>query len=307
MIEIKGKGNIVARIIADSYANGSRLTTYELEYQRFIHSEFMTHKMLSKNAASSRAIPMAKMRKHIVDVPQAPIHWGQNQPGMQANQEMDDLHKESARLLWDEARKSALSYSIVMEQVGAHKQIVNRLTEPFMQMKVICSGTEFENFFWLRDHPAADPNIAELARVMRIAQDQSEPWALAPGEWHVPYVDRKLDEKGILHYFSQGNEIALEDAIKLSASCCAQVSYRALDERLEKAISIYDRLINNTPMHASPVEHQATPIDLAGTEPYAPESWEPGVTHVKRDGSLWSANFQGFIQYRQTLENHTKW
>jgi formate-dependent nitrite reductase cytochrome c552 subunit len=263
--------------------------------------------MLSKNAASSRAIPTAKMRQHIVDVPQAPVHWGKNQPGMQAYEELDPVHKESAQLLWVEARNVALNFSVVMEQIGAHKQIVNRITEPYMQMKVVCSGTEFANLFYLRDHEHADPTIRELARVMRQAYDASTPWALASGEWHVPYVDRVLDKDGELHYFSSGNKLSLEDAIKVSASCCAQVSYRNLDESLEKAISIYDRLINSKPMHASPVEHQGVPIDMEYTCAFEPETWENGITHVRKDGSLWSANFKGFVQYRQLLEGHTVW
>ena len=307
MTTVNGKGLISAKIIADSVCwSGDRLTTYELEYPRFIHSEFMTHCMLAKNAASSRAIPIKAMHKHILENPQGPIEWGLNQPGMQAKQLMTPLQAASAQAIWDNARDEAVRHSMLLDQAMAHKQTANRITEPFMQMKVVCSGTEWDNFFWLRNHEDAQPEIHELARCMQEANDMNEAQWLAPGEWHLPYISTSWNSEGEVEYSTGDLELTLDQAKAVSASCCAQVSYRKNDESLEKALMIYDRLVNSTPIHASPFEHQGTPISPMGNVLFEPESWEQGITHVKRDGTLWSAKFQGWIQHRQLIPNQSK-
>jgi hypothetical protein len=306
--KVTGQGYISAQVVQDSThpETHTRITTLELEYPRFIHSEFMTHRMLSKNSASSRAIPVAKMHEHIREVPQAPIHWGKNQPGMQAQEELPPTQKSAAQLVWSAARDSALSYSNILNQTGLHKQAANRITEPFMQMKVVVTATEWDNFFWLRDHRDAQPEIRELAQVTKRAMEASMPLQIGYGCWHLPYIERRL-EGGEIHYYSQEVPVTLEQAIRISASCCAQVSYRKLDEGLARADKIYQQLIESEPVHASPVEHQATPIDVSLPN-YPSPSWEPhGVTHVRADHSLWSGNFRWWTQNRQLLTNHTKW
>lgn len=300
-IEFKGRGFIAARVIADSMnQRGDRMMTYELEYPRFIHSEVMTHKMLSKNSASSRAIPIEKMHQHIQEYPQAPIHWGKNQSGMQAKEELSGVNLDSVKALWDESRKAALAFSKSMGTHGLHKQAANRITEPYMQMKVVMSGTEWSNFFWLRNHEDAQPEIQELAIQMWKCFISSQPNTLLPGEWHLPYVDTKLTNDGI-KYFLEDTELSLDEAKMISASCCAQVSYRKNDQSIEKARLIFDRLLNSEPVHASPVEHQTTPIKVVA-------DWRevPGVTHQSKNGDLWSGNLRGWIQYRQLIPNHAK-
>lgn len=300
--------NITAKIIADSVNIAcERLTTFELEYPRFIHSEFMTHRMLSKNSASSRAIPIEAMHKHILDVPQYPSKWGKNNPGMQSKEEMSDEERELAIAYWDMAKYDALKHSKSLSNIKAHKQIANRITEPFMQMKVVVSGTEWANFFYLRNHEDADPTIADLAAKMWGAYNGGNgPDLLDSGEWHLPYIKTKRTAEG-LTYYSGDTEIPLDIARKISASCCAQVSYRRNDESIEKAENIFDRLISSEPMHASPVEHQATPIDYSSGYTYYPDTWEEGVTHISASGSLWSGNFRGWIQFRKLIPNNTKW
>ena len=301
--------NITAKIIADSVnIVGNRLTTFELEYPRFIHSEFMTHRMLSKNSASSRAIPIETMHKHILDVPQYPSKWGKNNPGMQSKEEMSDAERELAIAYWDMAKNDALGHSKNLSTIKAHKQIANRITEPFMQMKVIASGTEWANFFHLRNHEDADPTIADLAAKMWVAYTEGDrPDLLDSGEWHLPYIQPKRTSSGRT-YYSEGSEISLNTARKVSASCCAQVSYRKNNESIEKAQIIYDRLVSSEPIHASPFEHQATPIDFSSNRTrYIPEIWEDGVTHMSTDGSMWSGNFRGWIQFRKLIPNNTKW
>lgn len=295
---------IKATIIADSISpKGVRLTTFEMEYPRFIHSEVMTHRMLSKNAASSRAIPIERMLETIKVAPAMPIYWGKNQSGMQAKEELIGIERETAAEGWLMAMHDACYHSDFLAKGGLHKQIANRVTEPFQTMKTIISGTEWANFFWLRDHPDAQPEFQRLAQSAKAAMYISKPNLLKPGEWHLPYINNARDADGIVVYSNNNQELNLRDAQIISASCCAQVSYRRLDDTLEKAKMIFDRLIHTEPVHASPIEHQATPIpDLIGFE-----VWPKGVTHQRRDKSLWSGNLREWVQFRQTFSNHTKW
>ena len=276
---------ITAKIIADSVSmEGIRLTTFELEYPRFIHSEFMTHRVFSRNAASSRAIPVAKMHEMIETEPAMPVHWGKNQPGMQAHEELEGVIKQGAIDTWKEAAKESVRWAKVMADIGVHKQIVNRITEPFTNIKTVVTSTEWANFFNLRYHADAQPEIFELAKMMRHAIDVSIPTAMVAGDWHLPY--------------DPGTGFTLDQRKMISASCCAQVSYRKNDDTLEKAQSIYNRLIHSQPCHASPVEHQATPISLWAK---TGRGWENGITHQDRHRQLWSNNFRGWVQNRAML------
>lgn len=192
--------SIKATIIADSInPKGCRLTTYILEYPRFIHAEVMTHRVFSRNAASSRALPIEKMIQEVMENPAMPIWWGKNQSGMQAKEELDDVrplivhddnsvstNRSLVKTKWLEARDSAIEYVKSMNALGLHKQITNRLLEPWFNIRVILSGTEFENFFALRAHPDAQPEIQELARKMLEEYNKSRPKKLAAGEWHIP-------------------------------------------------------------------------------------------------------------------------
>lgn len=264
---------ITAKIIADSKCgNGKRITTFELEYPRFIHAEFMTHRMVSKNAASSRAIPVETMIKQVQENPAMPVYWGKNQPGMAAKEELDPGNKICAKEIWLEASRTAISHVRELVNLGLHKQIANRILEPWTYIKVVATATEWDNFFHLRRHPAAQPEIQSLANTMWDAYSTNEPEFLYCGEYHLPYLSKEeIDQNSI------------EDCIKISASLCAQVSYRKADESIEKAKMIYDRLVASTPVHASPFEHQATPAMLASEK---------------------SGNFNGWIQYRQSLPNN---
>lgn len=299
---------IKATVIADSKNQyGTRITTFELEYPRFIHSEFMTHRMLSRNSSSSRAIPIERMLETIAANPASPVHWGKNQAGMQAKEELQGVELQAAKNLWAEAKRDAISASRSLHQVGVHKQIANRVTEPFQMIKVVCTGTEWQNFFWLRNHNDAQPEILELAKRMREAMTSSTPQQLYPGEWHTPYVASRRNEQTILRYYDDlDNQIPVALALMISASCCAQVSYRRSDTSPEKAEVIFRRLIESEPCHASPVEHQALAFDRSYCISYAPLTWHNGLTHVDRDGNFWSGNFRDFVQYRQLIPNNSK-
>lgn len=310
---------VSAQIIAHSKSSitGKEIVTFELIYPRFIHSELMTHRLFSRNAASSRAIPVSKMIEMVRENPAAPIHYGKNQPGMQAKEELDDWNKGCVVEAWVSAATHAARLAEDMNKWGAHKQIVNRILEPFQWMKTVVTSTEWDNWFWLRNHPDAQPEIKRLAEVMLEALANSEAIPLFPGDWHVPYYDNGTWIAGV------DEKNTLEEALAISASCCAQVSYRKLDDSLEKAKDIFAKLIESKPCHASPCEHQATPMKKTHAYGQAPDfhpsekgtcnhpasaySWEEGVTHADRKGNLWSGNFKGFVQHRQLIPDNACW
>lgn len=297
---------IKATIIQDSVSNDKRITTFELEYPRFIHAEFMTHRMFSRNAASSRAIPVERMHELIKQTPATPLVWQKNKPGMQSSEDFIGYELDIVKAEWQAAAEAAISASQALMSAGLHKQWANRPTEPFQIMKTVLTATELDNWFELRNHQDAQPEIHELAKLMLETMRASEPMELGYNEWHVPYVERRRTENTKRMYYVVNNQaLTSEEAIKVSASCCAQVSYRKLDDSLEKAIMIYNRLIDSEPRHASPVEHQATPMYVRKAVPdsrdYWPSTWEEGVTHMDKYGNYWSGNFQGWLQYRQLI------
>jgi len=243
------------------------------------------------------------MHDLIKENPAQPVVWGKNKAGMTAQEEISQENQEYARHTWIEAMESSIRYSMLLRDMEVHKQITNRLTEPFQMVKTVATATEWANFFWLRDHKDAQPEFRELAHLMHQLYTTNQPNPLKVGEWHLPYVPtRKAYNHQQMFLDEQtGLELKLADAIKVSASCCAQVSYRRQDTTLDKALRIYNQLIESKPAHASPVEHQATPISSWDTL----ETW--GITHQDRRGEFWSANFRGWIQYRKTIAGEAKW
>lgn len=267
-----------ALVIADSVnkATGKRITTLQLTYPRFIHSEFMTHRVFSRNAMSSRAVPVAKMLKQIREEPAAPIHWGKNEPGMSASTELEGAAKDDAYRLWMSAAWGAADIAQKLDALGAHKQIVNRILEPFQWMHTVVTSTEWDNFFLLRCHPDAQPEIQFLAHLMVEAMKKSGPREVAVYDWHIPYVSR-----------AELDDLRSDIAVRCSVARCARVSYLNHDGStpdVAKDLKLYERLVGAQPRHASPAEHQAMAIR-------ATES---------------SNNFQGgWKQYRDILETET--
>lgn len=328
--------SISAKVIAHSHnGRGNEIVTFELEYPRIIHSELMTHRLFSRNAASSRAIPVKTLIEMVRNEPAMPYRFGANQPGMQdKGLEHDGIVGAgyTGREWWNLAALSAARFAEELAEAGYHKQVVNRLLEPFQRMKTVLTATEYENFWWLRVDADADPTIEALAVAMHKEYESSEAELLQPGEWHTPYVshikiykqpnksDQPTGEYTLKYVSFEGEELSLEDALAISSSCCAQVSYRRLNSTKDKALDIYGRLLSGQKVHASPFEHQATPMEET-VEEYAElysgdcfinvhwmlDSWQEGITHFTRDGQFWSGNLCGFIQHRQLLTNHTKW
>lgn len=309
---------IEAKIIADSIGpKNRRITTMQLKYPRFIHAELMTHRVFSRNASSSRAIPVEKMINSILDDTAMPVHWGKNQPGMQAHEEQNALVYGSCGLLdmventvdgvtreeaWFKARDRAIEVARDFHNAGYHKQIVNRILEPFMHISVLVTSTNFDNFYWLRRHPDAQPEIKVLADAMFEVHMASTPANLQYGEWHLPYITDR--DRGIVFptYGGHGNvienPITIEDLIKISVARCARVSYLTHDGKdpdIEADFNLYERLVGSVPLHASPAEHQAkADLPMWG-------GWE----NEHLSGNL----DPGWVQFRKTLpgENHTEY
>lgn len=289
----QGQGGITAQVVARSNCDGTELTTMALKYPRFIHAEFMTHRMFSRNASSSRAIPTKKVLSRCNA---EPVHWGKNQAGMQAWAELSPADLPVAEEIWWRARDVAVHHSEQLLSLEVHKQVVNRLTEPYQFIHVVVTATEWDNFFTLRLHEDAQPEIHELAKTMKEAMEYSPPVDLEHDEWHLPFI---LNE--------EMRKYTIEELLKMSVARCARVSYLNHDDSEpvpENDIALHDRLLEAG--HMSPFEHQARPMVMNPVEIVEQDGqkgfWmDKGVTHFDSKGEAWSGNLKNWIQYRQTL------
>lgn len=284
-------------IVADSISrHNKRITTFKLRYWRGVHAEVMTHRAFSRNAGSSRARPSQAIIDQVRNDPWGPLEWGVNKPGMQAEEEIKNI--KEAQDCWRWAAQQAADAAQDLMDLGLHKQIVNRVLEPFTFIDVVVTATEFNNFFTLRIDEAADPTIFELAVKMKEAFDASTPKLLSSKDWHLPFILEDdyiiaqdfLKEGDLLPTKKQINELL----IKISVARCARTSYKAFDgttSPIEKDLELYDKLLSAAPLHASPAEHQACP-DIGFGE----------------SGTVWAhkaehGNFVGWRQFRKMLPN----
>lgn len=238
-----------AKILADSqHPNGSRLTTFELTYPRFVHSELMTHRKFSRNSASSRAIPTKVLMRQVLTNPVVPIHWGKLQKGMQAFEQLDKMDKATCNSLWLKLRDEAMYTVNSMLEIGLHKQIANRLLEPWMWITVIVTSDErgLYNFFRLRVDAMAEPHIKRIAEMMFDLYVNEKPTPLIFGGWHLPFISKKELE-----------EQSTDDCISKSVARCARGSYLQHngDFTFEEDVALGEKL--STSGHWSPFEHQA--------------------------------------------------
>lgn len=240
-----------AKVIADSVnSDGDRLLTIEATMHRFVLAEFNTHRMFSRNSASSRAIPTSKQLHQVQYDPAMPVEYGTNQRGMQAGEALSGLTADQAAYHWLKARDAAHSASDrLSNDLNVHKQISNRMLEPWMWHTVIFSTTDLHNFFEQRCSPLAQPEIRVVAEAIRDAVNDSVSCELNQDDWHTPYIqDDELD-------------LDIEVKKKVSVARCARVSYLTHDgvKNIEKDLELYDRLVTANPPHWSPLEHVATP------------------------------------------------
>lgn len=258
-----------AKVVQDSIApNGVRLISTQLRYPRVVHAELMTHRVFSRNASSSRAIPVAKLVDLSLADPYFPIRWGLNQPGMQANEKDLPPHlAHRADEIWQRMIDVCAEGCKELAEIGVHKQWANRPTEWFGHISVVVTTTDLSNWDELRDHPDAQPEIQELARVWKLAVNDSEP-VYRPRDrfnihaWHLPYVlDEEREEYGRLPEDQGGLLLA-----KVSSARCARTSYMNHDGTnpvIEKDLKLFYDLAGARPLHASPTEHQGYPLPLA--------------------------------------------
>ena len=251
-----------AKVLAASEnVYGGKIITLEIEFHRFVLAEFNTHRNISKSFQSSRAVPTERLLELVSNSPAIPLYWGKNQPGMTAAEECEETiggcemyPGDDRESFWRETAKIASERALAMHEAGYHKQIVNRIIEPYLPVKGVVSGTAraWNDFLKLRDHAAAQPEIRALAIEIKDALSATKFKNLRDGQWHLPYIGEEEEH------------LTLGDKVITSTSCCAQVSYRRLDKSEETANRVYDRLnlpeagaFNDDPPHFSPAEHIA--------------------------------------------------
>jgi len=287
---------IKANIIADSINNkGKRITSFVVTMPRIVLAELNTHRVLSRNSASSRAIPFAKMLEMVKKTPFMPIQWMKDHSGMQGNEFFtEESEIEAVKGAWLEARDNAVASAEKLSGLGLSKQFVNRGLEAYMYHTVILTSTEWENFFALRAHEAAEIHIQKLAFLMLEEMNNSTPKLLQIGEWHIPFGEN-MDELALEKSMPTIQPASLNWhqehmqnlKVKVAVARCARVSYTVVGEEgkpdnYENDIKLHDRLLGMG--HLSPFEHCAQCTDNEG----------------------WSGNFQGWTQYRKILPNENR-
>jgi thymidylate synthase ThyX len=287
-----------ARVLADSLSpDNVRLTTIEVTFPRIVLAEFNTHRVFSRNSASSRAIPVEKRIAAVEVDPFVPEAFGKNQKGMQAEETLDECNSRFARETWMDAMRDATGHASRLACLGVHKQLANRLIEPSCWHTVIVTATEWDNFWGLRCNKAAQPEIRKPADLMQLAFNASEPSPVNYGDWHLPLIEPSEAFDLLV------TGMSVDDLCKVSIGRCARVSYLTHDgKRDPKAdIELADRLQKSA--HMSPFEHVARPMTLDDAERTILAI--PGVTGVDRLDidvrQMFCGNFRGWVQVRKTL------
>ena len=242
--------HINAEVIADSDYMGKRLTTLKIRVPRIILAEFNTHRVMSRNFESSRAVPNWKLRKKVLDNPFVPIYWGANKSGMSASEVLSPSKEWLCRKVWIVLSKLAVFAHWTMEKIGLHKQTCNRVLEPWLSVSGVVTSTEWDNFFKLRCHWAAQPEMQALAYCIKRAMEESTPKVMTREDIHLPFID---DE--------ERSKFTKDELIKISVARVCRTSYNnnyGAKSNPEEDIKLYGRLLEN--WHMSPFESVAVPI-----------------------------------------------
>lgn len=266
--------------------NSKLIVTWELEYPTWVHNELMTHRAFSRNSSSHRATPVREVLRRVIRHPAEPLEWGRNQRGMQAPRQLGPVARFIARRLWLAARWPAVAVVYLLSLLGLAKQAANRLLAPWAHTRTVLTATDMDNFWALRCHPDAQPEMHRLAEAMYASLAKcvaaGEVQKLRNNEWHLPYVREYLERVGI----GEKKELLAGDPrrLRVSAALCARVSVLKPETgkpaTVQENLDLYDRLMGGDPKHASPAEHQATP--------HARENYRSG-------------NLTGWVQYRQIV------
>lgn len=260
-----------AKVVLDSISEaGHRLTTLEVVMHPSAVEHFLTHRALSRNGASKRAIPLRKQIEAVREDPCYPASWKREQPGMQGGDELPARELYLAQNAWLRARGRATVEARLMGEAGLHKETASRVLAPFQWRTYLVSATEWTGFLQQRCSPLAQADIRLVAEAVRDALEASRPTLLEDWQWHLPYIDGENDWD------------ELEER-KISAARCARVSYLThagvRDHRAD--LELADRLLSADPPHWSPFEHVARPYDGAIADK--------------------TANFRGWEQWRTVL------
>ena len=287
--------NYFVRVITASIGPaGQKLWTFHLKYPRFIHSEMMTHKDFSRSATSSRAIPVSKMLSQVWNNPAVPLYFGKNQAGMQAFEQLSVLRGVICKNIWVLAGRTMCVFVWGLMKIGLHKQTANRLLEPWQLMQVTLTTAKLENFFHLRIHPDAQPEICHLAKLMKYQVEITELQPLKLDEYHLPWIT-EFDKRGLRHEFGDiTDQHAKSLLLQASAARCARSSYANFygNRATRQDLETFEKLVKSKPVHASPCEHQATPDFLKPDN-----TWQSPELH---------GNLPGWIQHRKLIPDHYK-
>jgi thymidylate synthase ThyX len=287
------------KILADSVSPaGHRLTTFQVTFPRIVLAEVNTHRMLARNSASSRAIPVEKRVVAVENDPFVPEQFGKNQKGMQADVALEQHEAVKARDTWLDAKDSAIEQAKRLAMLGVHKQLANRLLEPFAWHTAILTATDWSNFFNLRCHKDAQPEFSKAAHMMRDLYEDGKPRELKVGQWHLPFI--RDEDDGPYVNDRDIDSVDWERWCRISVARCARVSYLTQDGRRdhEEDLKLFDRLVGSA--HLSPLEHSARPMTVEELELFrrrrfvwdAEKGWRP-VELVRYSGA-----FNGWVSRR---------
>ncbi len=292
-------------ILADSIANGQRLITASFTYPRFIHSEFLRHRMLSHSVESSRAVPTEKIIERVKTAPFIPETFNRRVKGMGVGEELAAEHSEMCYWEWNHEAGKAAESAEYLQAKEVDKSRVNRLLEPFLFVTDLVTGTDWDNFFALRDHPDAQPEFQKIARMIREAFDESEPRELEEGQWHLPLVTA-----------DQFNDAEINDDWEywahVSAGRCCRWSYgvdplKAMAELPYDSYARAERLLES--FHMSPFEHQARPFMVTELKWLAHTQWMLRADAPTEEAAAlsynmdYSGNLRHWHQFRKTFKH----
>lgn len=272
------------KVVADSIGPaGVRLTTLEVTYPLFVHAEHLRHRVFSFSVASNRAIPTKRILSQVISDPVIPVWFGRNQGGMSAREELTGWRLWLARRLWLAGRWPAIALAWLLLRIGLHKQLANRVLSPWQWVTLLVTGTDWSNFFALRCHPDAQPEMRVIAEMMRDAMGKSEPYRLGEGEWHLPLVADQERVWFAIKLRHGASDVTERTVMLVSAARCARASSEKHRETFDWKVEVSKAEGHMANGHMSLFEHQAQAL--------------PTAERV--------ANLRGWRSFRSTIPNES--
>lgn len=326
------------KILADSISEaGDRLTTMEVTFPRLVLAEFNTHRVFSRNSASSRAIPVAKQLRRVLDDPFVPEKFGRNQAGMQSFAWLDGLKHDEALRIWLRNRDRAATgtFELLLGERLSGEVFGYDFEREFASIDMLNAG--FDEAIRLLDpkHRAedlADTEILDVHKqitnrgletymwhtVIVTATEWSNFFALRAHENAQAEIRSIAEEMLGLYEVNQPNLVRdrqwhlpliqpeehdgvfefSEEARKISAARCARVSYLTHDGKRDPSVDLTLYARLVNDGHMSPLEHVATPFRYNET---GFKINERGVEFRAERTPAWSGNFHGWKQFRKFI------